>query len=223
MGSSFNTADFTSAMFDKEASFDDTQFNGTTIFNNSRFKDDALFENTIFRDVLYLTRAKYDKFYIRWASINEQGKLGYDDTAYLLLIKNFKNIGFFEDAYDCYYQYRIAHLQKVWGPYRIFDVAALGLYGYGVKPLYPLIWAIILILLFWPIYLALNLDMTPGEAFKFSFIVLLSGAGPFLSISSDLSKAGKYKKLAFAEKILGSILFALFLIALSKTIIGEIV
>ena len=87
--SSFNdTAAFTSAKFDKEASFDDTQFAGTTSFNNSRFKDDALFENTTFKDVLYLTRTKYDKFYIK---LPFKKGLGYESVSanlYKYLVKS---------------------------------------------------------------------------------------------------------------------------------------
>jgi len=172
---------------------------------------------------LYLTRSKYDKLYIRWENINKNGKLGYDDTEYLLLIQNFKNLGFFEDANECYYQYRKAHLSKVDGLNWIFDGAALCLYGYGVQPSYPMFCAIILILLFWLIYLNLNLEMSPRETLKFSIEVLLSGAGPFSPIPSDLSKARNYENLALVEKIAGSVLFALFIIALGKTIIGDVV
>ncbi len=222
----FNNAKFEEVVFDKEIDFRDSKFNCTS-FNNSYFKDDALFENAIFKEVLYLTRAKYDRIYIRWSSISEEGKLGYDDTAYLLLIKNFKNLGFFQDAYDCYYQYRLDHLSKEvqlsdWRDVSlIFDYAAGYLYGWGVMPLFPLIWASILIAIFFLVYYFLNLGMDAQDALKFSTMVLLSGAGPFLSISCDLSRAGKYHNLALSEKIIGSMLFALFLVALSKTIIGD--
>ncbi|MCX6678879.1 MAG: pentapeptide repeat-containing protein [Methanothrix sp.] len=221
-GSTFNKkATFEDAIFNKVIDFSNAIFSGSTSFRRSRFKDDAIFENAIFKDGLDLTRTKYEKFYISWSSIKPD-KFLYTATTYLLLIKNFKNLGLFDDANDCYYQYRKAHLSQVWWPYQIFEYPALYLYGYGVKPLFPIYWAVFLIGFFWLIYSALDLGMTSMDSLKFSIIVLLSGAGPFLSISSNLKKAGKYKNLALAEKILGSILFALFLIALSKTITGEI-
>jgi hypothetical protein len=226
--SMFNEAKFDEAVFNKEIDFSDAQFNSSS-FTSCYFKDNALFENTIFKGVLYLTKTKYDRLYIRWSSISKQGKLGYDDTAYLLLIKNFKNLGFFQDAYDCYYQYRLDHLSQTSDlsifEYisLIFDYAAGGLYGWGVRPQFPVGWSAFLIILFFLIYYCLDLGMDAQKALKFSTMVLLSGAGPFLSISCDLSRAGRYQNLALAEKILGSVLFALFLVALSKTIIGDVI
>jgi uncharacterized protein YjbI with pentapeptide repeats len=218
---------FDYAIFQKEVTFANSLFKGRTDFYGSQFKDDALFKHTDFSGIVNFTRTKYNKLYIRWASINNHGKLEYDDAAYLSLIQNFKALGLFGDADDCYYKYRETNFFEGDASninlYRILDGAALILYGYGVEPLYTLICASALVLLFWLIYLKLDLEMNNREALKFSISVLLSGAQPFLFISSDLSRAGKHKNLALMEKIMGSMLFYLFMITLAKRLIIEIV
>ena len=154
--STFNNSDFSEAQFSKTVSFDDARFSNSTSFNSSRFKDDALFEGAVFDGTLYLTRAKYDRLYIRWKNIKE---LGYDDAAYLALQENFKKLGYLEDYDGCYYEYRKAHRDQDWGgKYHSMNWAEEGLrkyifdflleifYGYGKKPIWPLAWSALTIL-----------------------------------------------------------------------------
>ena len=115
VNTTFNITDFTAGQFDKEAHFEDASFTGKTTFENARFKEDALFENATFEDELNLTRARYSKLFIRWHSI-EKGGLVYDDAAYMSLMKNFKDLGYYEDYDSCYYAYRKAHRAKRTGP-----------------------------------------------------------------------------------------------------------
>ena len=156
--SSFNNSDFSEAQFSKAVTFDDARFNNSTSFNNTRFKDDALFEGAVFDDTLYLTRAKYDRLYIRWKNIKA---LGYDDAAYLALLENFKKLGYLEDYDGCYYEYRRAHRDQDWsGKYHalhpieewlrknIFDFLLEKFYGYGKKPIWPLAWSALTIIFF---------------------------------------------------------------------------
>jgi uncharacterized protein YjbI with pentapeptide repeats len=150
MDSDFNDADFSSVQFDKLVSFDDARFNGSTSFNSSRFKEDALFEGADFNGTLYLTRAKYDRLFISWKNIKE---LGYDDAAYLSLLENFKKLGYLEDYDGCYYGYRRTHREQNWsGKYHAMhpaeewlrkriDVGLEAFYGYGKRPIWPLIWS----------------------------------------------------------------------------------
>jgi uncharacterized protein YjbI with pentapeptide repeats len=157
-GSNFNGfSDFSNSVFNEEASFNDARFNGRTYFECSRFKDDALFEGADFNCTLYLTRTKYDKLYIRWHNIND---LAYDDAAYLSLMENFKKLGYLVDYDNCYFEYRKEHRGQNWsGNYhgmppieewirKRIDVVLELTYGYGKKPLYPLVWSIGTILLF---------------------------------------------------------------------------
>lgn len=155
--SEFNGPDFSSSQFNKQVSFDDSQFKGSASFNSTRFKDDAFFEGADFNGTLYLNRAKYEKLYISWKNIRE---LGYDDAAYLALLENFKKLGYFEDHDACYYDYRRLHREQDWsGRYHAMhpaeewtrkriDVLLEVFYGYGKKPLWPLLWSAGTILLF---------------------------------------------------------------------------
>jgi hypothetical protein len=155
--SSFNISDFIEDEFNKLTIFDDARFDNSTSFNGSWFKEDALFEGTVFNGTLYLTRTKYERLYIRWKNINN---LGYDDAAYLSLLENFKKLGYLEDYDGCYYEYRRAHRDQSWGGMynsmnpaeewlrKHIDVGLEVFYGYGKKPIWPLLWSALVILIF---------------------------------------------------------------------------
>jgi hypothetical protein len=103
--SSFNKtkiADFSDTQFNKTANFRKSCFNGTANFMDAKFSGDALFEEAWFRETLNLNRTKYDRLYVRWDHIN---RLAYNETSYQLLIDNFKKIGLFNDANECYYNF----------------------------------------------------------------------------------------------------------------------
>jgi hypothetical protein len=100
-------ANFKNCQFNRTAKFLGCNFQGDVHFDESKFSDDAIFDGASFERDLYLIRTKYDRFYIRWNSISEKGKLGYNETAYQLLIDNFKKLGFIEDANDCYYAFMV--------------------------------------------------------------------------------------------------------------------
>jgi hypothetical protein len=168
-----NATSFISCSFDKEANFNDVMFKNKSSFNRSQFKGDALFNDAFFNGTLYLTRTKYDKIYIKWDNITD---LAYDESAYQLLIENFKKLGFNKDADNCYYEFRRDQLLH-WGTpddstgvlietgrylnreliyeyglgdklMHALDFGALVFYGYGKRPLYPLTWSIITVILF---------------------------------------------------------------------------
>lgn len=148
-----NTTDFSESMFRKEIKFTDAKFGGFTSFDVSQFKEGAFFENATFEDKLALTRTSYDELHIRWNSIKKG--LFYDDTAYLKLIKNFKDLGYFEDYDNCYFQYRKDRRGQPWSlhpleePARKFlDLLSEWSYGYGTRPVNPFVGSLLLIVLF---------------------------------------------------------------------------
>jgi uncharacterized protein YjbI with pentapeptide repeats len=100
---------FWSIQFDQEAHFEDAKFHNV-FFDYSQFSKEAFFDDAQINGTLSLYRTKYDKLNIRWPSIHD---LAYDDTAYYLLIENFKNLGFTDDASECYYSYRCKHLWEL--------------------------------------------------------------------------------------------------------------
>jgi len=157
-GATFNNSTlFNEVTFQKNIIFSDTVLGDSAFFNSSQFKGDAFFDDTDFKGTLYLTRTKYDKLYIRWHDIQ---RLAYDDTAYLSLMENFKKLGYLEDYDNCYFEYRKEHRIQNWsGGFhgmsntevwigKKIDFLLEWSYGYGKKPLYPMVWSIVTIILF---------------------------------------------------------------------------
>ena len=128
-------------------------FKGYTSFNNSQLKGDGFFKNAIFKSELSLTDTTYNRLFIRWHKIK---RLVYDDAAYMSLLKNFKDLGYFEDYDSCYFQYRKEHRGQPWPgitPFeasvrKFFDIFLEYFYGYGKKPLLPLAWSLGVMLVF---------------------------------------------------------------------------
>ncbi|MCU0637474.1 MAG: pentapeptide repeat-containing protein [Methanothrix sp.] len=204
-GSAFNLSDFSFAEFNKIVYFTEANFNNSARFNDSRFKEDALFEGALFDGPLYLTRTKYDRLYIRWKNIKE---LGYDDAAYLALLENFKKLGYVEDYDACYYEYRRLHRDQPWcGRYHAMhpweewlrkriDLGLQYFYGYGKKPIWPLLWSAATILLFGLIWRKAGVD---GGGRK---------GGIFERFSSVAAKSQKMSPEEQLRALFGAMLFS---------------
>jgi hypothetical protein len=222
----FNSdARFISSSFNSDAYFRRSKFNKFISFANSRIKK-AFFENSIFtkNSKLFLQGAEYDKLYIRWYNISN---IDYDDTVYLLLIKNFYNLGFFEDADNCYYRYRVEHRSQPWPGLdpldatfrKTIDFFSLIFYGYGVEPLYPVAWSIIFMVLFGIIWYMVDMP----APFRFSIRAFLSGTKLFIDspiIPEELIASHPLlEEVLTMEKVLGALFSLLLFLAISKTII----
>jgi len=145
-GAKFNkTIDFSNTDFNDEAHFSNATFNDTIKFNLAKFKDRSFFLNTSFKDDVDFTGTYIQLMNIEWSQL--KGKLVYDDYFYQSLIRNFETLGLFGDADDAYYEYRkIKQSQKEWEDYTKYtDAFSEYICGYGVKPLIPIIWAVIII------------------------------------------------------------------------------
>lgn len=232
---------FRKSQFNKEADFSQSKFMGSTAdFESAQFLGDAFFDDTSFEGGLTLSRTKYERLYIRWKSISKPkypwkflenwkrtSRLAYDtdhgETVYLLLIDNFKKLGFFEDADDCYYHYRNERRQDLPRPYKPVDWILMASYGYGVRPIRPLVWAVIFFLAFGLLYatfgdvLGTTKTISPIDAFNISSTVFLSGT----KLIEDPNRAatGALYLIFTVERLLGSLFFALFLISIGRTII----
>jgi len=151
---------FEESQFNKTSSFRNAIFKGESLFSDSKFKENVLFENAIFQKNLHLTRSRFDKMYIRWNNIKKN--LYYDDETYISLIENFKELGYYNDADNCYYLMREKQfLNREIGndPLMFFvDLGAWILYGFGKRPLYPLLWSLYFITFFGFIWMAIGLN-----------------------------------------------------------------
>lgn len=211
-------ADFRNTRFNNYAMFRNSEFNGDALFDNSRFSNDAFFDNAKFSQHVSLRQTNYQKFYTRWKNLADS--LNYDDEAYLSLIENYKNLGWFEDANDCYYKYRCEYrranydfpppsfselnegLKNYISQWQLFfvnllfywipDSIFMGINGYGVMPYRPLFWMLLTIPLFGIIFWFT--DSIPfWSAMKFSVVVFLSGSGKLFVEAPDYKPNPKSK------------------------------
>lgn len=155
-------ADFSSAQFKKNADFRRANFAGEGVdFKESKVDGDIDLSNVKIKGNLSLERAKYNKLYVRWENL--AGKLIYDDAAYMMLIKNFRDLGMLDDADACYYEYRnhrriLTNLTTInqKGMLKTLDIGFRKfvelfldfLYRYGVDPLRPFILSLMTIIIF---------------------------------------------------------------------------
>ncbi|MFB3764108.1 MAG: pentapeptide repeat-containing protein [Methanotrichaceae archaeon] len=103
--STFNyLVNFQRSMFKGKASFISSQFNEMADFSESQFNSSLDFLGAKFEKELYFNNVKFDRLNINWDSIRY--KLISDEPGYIQLINNFRRIGQFADADNCYYQYR---------------------------------------------------------------------------------------------------------------------
>ena len=238
------TTSFAGAQFNKESYFSDTDFLNV-IFNYSLFSKEAFFDGAQINGTLFLYRTKYDTLNIRWSSIHD---LAYDDTAYHLLIQNFNKLGFSDDASECQYSYRCKHREELFHQHKfdswLFDLLAWATYGYGLRPVRPLGWAALLILMggmfFFltgsvarsrpspsekrPIALCRKEENPDGsvsiwEALLLSATYFTSGASSIISATpSEFVPVGPGRYVVVALRLLGWIFFVLFLSSLTRTV-----
>ncbi|HOO53509.1 MAG TPA: pentapeptide repeat-containing protein [Methanothrix sp.] len=167
-----NTALFSKSVFKGPVYFNGVQFNDDTSFVNSQFysnvhfTEGALFKNyanfmdsqfnnnVYFEDVTFLgdldlTRTRYNRIFLPWCSIDRHQLSVSNDDAYLAMIQNYMNLGWYEDSNYCYYEYRNKHrVSEQMSIEKVADTIEWALYGYGVKPFRTLGLSAVLILVF---------------------------------------------------------------------------
>ena len=140
------SANFRETQF-ANARFSGTKFNGLVDFNLAQFSNSADFTGTKFGKKLYLNDINFARLLISWDAIKDG--LICNGPTYLLLIKNFKEMEQFEDADNCYYQYRDEERQDRplgWG--KFFDYISWLSCGYGVRWQHPILSAVAIAILF---------------------------------------------------------------------------
>ena len=163
-----DTADFGGAKFDGPSFFEGTRFYGDALFDGAEFNAPSDFNRTRFdRDLgmnstkistmifdgaafgpgsqLFMAKADINKLLIDWSLIKDI--LHYDSSAYLSLVKNYRDLGL-DEADDCYYQYRSINQDlKGWGPSKLMDIFANISCGYGVRAERPVLCSLIIVLI----------------------------------------------------------------------------
>lgn len=212
---------FNGSMFYGDAHFSGAIFDG----HCSLFDEKAQFEKRLFFDYSKIGYMKFraklseplrarisfkcsdiNHLSISWDSIKDN--LDYDGTAYLALVKNFNNLEKFHDADECYYQYRKKRRETLTGANLLLNDIILVFYGYGVRPLFPIISSIFLILIFAVIYCG-NPGSTPKDALVLSTTI-------FATATQMDKLTGWYNIFSIIECFLGWLLMACFLVSLAK-------
>ena len=159
---------FESSYFNGTTDFRQARFNGNAIFLGSRFKEDADFSGSQFNSssnflgsrfdrVLYFYKVKFKNLNINWDSIHHN--LVSDEPGYIVLIKNFKDFGQFEDADNCYYEYRERKQHNMpfeWA--KILTFLAWLTCGYGVRWTHPIFSGLLVIMSFGIYYEMFDLE-----------------------------------------------------------------
>lgn len=227
------SAYFNESAFGGDAVFDNTQFQGPADLSSVRFGGDLSMNSTRIAKMvlddsafnessrLFLAKADISRFMASWSMIRD--RLSFDTSAYLSLVKNYKDLGQSNDANDCYYEYRYLNQEhKPMGVSKFLDIVAWLTCGYGIRPHYALLCGVVLILVFALILLmgrgvdgfsSLNGWQLVLSSFYYSIIA-------FTANSKGLPLRGHYRYLGIAEGIIGWLLMALFLVTLGRLIIG---
>jgi uncharacterized protein YjbI with pentapeptide repeats len=259
-------ADFRKAEFIGNTTFGEAEFNGNIEFGDARFENETSFYRILFKRPAYfenctikslnLTKAEYSRLHLRWGDITS---LHFDEAAYLALIKNYNNLGWYGDANGCYYDYRNA-VRERW----MADSSTKGfaarlsnlldwfvdfmewlLYGYGVKPPFPIAWSVGTILAFGLFFrqkrclrkiiveeriedskegsdevqvktTARKAEIGALDPILFSLFTFTSGFTAFLHPTIEY-KLERCVRWAIFERLLGPFFLALVITAISKT------
>ena len=182
--------DFGKSSFNKDAIFKKSKFIGNAHFLEVKFNQSADFNSS---DLLQLDP---NLLHLQWSFF--QGHLSYNEILYISFIRKFKDRGQFEDARNCYYDYRSEKLRfEPIGLTKFLDYLAWISCGYGVRPSYTIGMIVAFIILFGFIYRS-------GECILCSF-------SPFMSLSRRRTSAFTRKRWVSGKNlsILQSLYFSL--------------
>jgi hypothetical protein len=212
---------FCGANFCKDITFSEAKFEGFSNFEQTRFLGNlnlisartqyVNFSDSKFNKKLLLENFESRRINVRWHQIERS--LSYSDMSYLNLIKNFKNLGFFNDADKCYYQYRRESQKRAaWSEIKKYsDILALVSYGYGVHPFRALLFGLCIMtffaIIFWRAQAIREMPTFGYAAYYSALAFMTSGSIPW---------DGNWKWLGVIEGFLGWIIMALFLVTLGK-------
>lgn len=242
-------SDFTNVNFKGVAIFIGTKFSDNVYFTDAKFDKDLIFEgariysiqldNAAFADQsrISLNDTDFTRFDARWNAIKD--RLIFNGAAYQALVKNYKNLEWFDDADGCYYQYRMTTMsEEPWGWIKIIDIISWLSCGFGVRVSYVTFWCLFTIIFFGFVYWAgngmrrfeLSGKKVPGEgkdkrdtkgdrtslvdALYFSTAMFTTSQAPYYNYP-----IGFYRHLAMFEGIIGWFFLGLFVVVLSGVLI----
>lgn len=227
----FDNALFGGARITGSSDFGGAQFEGLADFSFSRIDGSLDFVGSRFNKVIILNDMKFGSLIITWDSL--KNKVICNGPMYLNLIRNFKDLEQFDDADNCYYDYRDWKRQeRPLGWAKTLDYLALISCGYGVRWQNTFLLGIGIMILF-GIYFSIKEGiLNSREAGKiqmlersifFSLTLLLSAPTDwYINIFGnerykDIVTSSKYS--IFLERVIGWSLLILLVNTLSRVMI----
>lgn len=238
-------SDFADVDFQGLASFIVTRFSDNAHFVGVKFAKDLIMEgariysmqldNANFAEgsKINLKDADFTRFAVHWEILKDH--LQFNGAAYLALVKNYRNLEWFDDADNTYYEYRrISMESKPWDWEKIIDIIAWLSSGYGVRVSYVIFWCIFTIAFFGIIFWAGNgmrhfeiigMEIPRNNNIKDQRTSLID-AMYFSTAMFTTSQApvnnypiGFYRHLAMLEGVMGWFFLGLFVVVLSGLLI----
>jgi uncharacterized protein YjbI with pentapeptide repeats len=214
-------AQFDGAQFLGPSDFTDVQFDGELALNSTKISTMVLDGSTFHAGSrLYLAKADINRLMVKWSEIKDI--LSYDTSAYLSLVKNYRDMGT-NDADDCYYQFRsVTQDMRDWGGAKILDMLADITCGYGVRADRPVLCSIALILICSTILWAGNGLRRPTDREKKTGLLdaLYYCLAIFFTIPlPDLMPMGLFRYVPVVLRAIAWTLFALLIATLGKVMI----
>ena len=237
------TADFANSRFDGPSFFNNSSFRGNAIFDGVQFFGSSDFTDAKFSKIfamnntkistmlldgatfgpesrLFLAKSDINKLMVKWSLIKDI--LSYDTSAYLSLVKNYRDMGT-SDADDCYYQFRsLTQDSRSWGAAKVLDILASITCGYGVRADRPVICSLFLVL-------SCSIILWKGRGLRSPasidnktslYDALYYCLAIFFTIPlPDLKPAGKYRYVPVTLRAIAWTLFALLIATLGKVMI----
>jgi uncharacterized protein YjbI with pentapeptide repeats len=141
-------AKFAGVEFLSFAEFEDSHFDGDFFLYGSTISYMKLSGSTFGdRSLIHLNNTEINGFIMPWQTIKDH--LVFRDEVYMGMVENYKQLGWFQDADQCYFHYRkLAQDRKELGWSKALDYLAWLSCGYGVRPDYTFAWSLSIILLF---------------------------------------------------------------------------
>jgi len=232
-----------------DVNFNNVQFRGGDAnFKGAEFSKDAYFESSSFdrakftledaknirilrlqgvtfqnESKICLNGTNYQRLYVHWDSI--KNALVYNGEVYQILINNFKNIEYFEDADDCYFQYRRERQSmRSWFEVATYtDIFGWVTCGYGVRPGTTLLLGLFVVLVsavyYWRRDAIRRLKGDEDESAKFSDAFYFSMM-TFTTVGyGDWYPQDRHRNVVMIEGIVGWLTLSLFLVTLANVII----
>jgi len=215
----FYIAYFRSATFSRYASFKGTKFWEDANFREAKFGGDAYFMSATLSRKADFIGASFRGCFFGWDEIKDA--LTYDQETYLGFINNFKEHDRFDDADDCFYQYRFKKMLSTSQAFDLFkDMFSFAIYGYGVRWINTIAFALFILFIFGLVF-SRNVNWDLRDALSISAILLLS-----LPLDWRYSKREAYAKLienhiysATLERLIGWSLLIILISTISRIMV----